>query len=319
MEKNQLNMWTDSMITLHWIRSSSRRWKPFEGSVKSYIALFTCAVTRAVHLELVSDQTTENFLLALKRFIARRGLCRVIYSDNAMTFKRADKDLKELWQNILGSTLTEFFTDKGITWKFIAERAAWWGGFWERLVRSVKTCLRKVLGKASLSFEELTTVLTEVEAVLNSRPLSYVTSDALEPQPLTPSHFLVGKRLTSLPPKIIPSPHLNQVLTANREQLGRRWKYQQKLLIGFCKRWHRDYLMDLKSVHRVNSPTPTLLKVGGVVLLGEDYTPRQTWKMGRIVEVFPGKDGLIRSCNVRTSTGGLLRRPIQLFYPSEVS
>ncbi|XP_062419395.1 uncharacterized protein LOC134132166 [Pungitius pungitius] len=98
--------------------------------VKAYITLFTCAVTRAVHLELVSDQTTENFLLALKRFIARRGLCKIIYSDNAKTFKRADKDLKELWQNIKGSKLTEFFTEKGITWKFIAERAAWWGGFW---------------------------------------------------------------------------------------------------------------------------------------------------------------------------------------------
>lgn len=153
---------------------------------KAYIALFTCAVTRAVHLELVSDQTTENVLLALKRFIARRGLCRIIYSDNARTFKRADKDLKELWQMIKGSELTKLFTDKGITWKFIAERAAWWGGSWERLVRSVKTCLKRVLGKASLNFEELTTILAEVEAVLNSRPLSYVHSDALEPQPLTP-------------------------------------------------------------------------------------------------------------------------------------
>lgn len=99
------------------------------GQSKAYIALFTCAVTRAVHLELVTDLTTERFLLALKRFIARRGLCKVIYSDNAKTFKRADKDLRELWKSIRGSELTEFFTNKGITWKFIAERAAWWGGF----------------------------------------------------------------------------------------------------------------------------------------------------------------------------------------------
>lgn len=95
---------------------------------KAYIALFTCAVTRAVHLELVSDQTTESFLLALKRFIARRGLCTIIYSDNAKTFKRADQDLKELWSSIGGSELTEFFTDKGITWKFIAGRVGWFLG-----------------------------------------------------------------------------------------------------------------------------------------------------------------------------------------------
>lgn len=91
-----------------------------------------------------------------------------------------------------GSELTEFFSDTGVTWKFIPERAAWWGGFWERLVRSVQTCLRKILGKASLSFE-LTTILMEVKAELNSRPLSYVHEDASEPQPLAPAHFLVGK------------------------------------------------------------------------------------------------------------------------------
>lgn len=283
---------------------------------KAYIALFTCAVTRAVHLELVSDQTTENFLLALKRFIARRGLCRTIYSDNARTFKRADKDLKVLWQMIRGSELTEFFTDKGITWKFIAERAAWWGGFWERLVRSVKICLKRVLGKASLNFEELTTILAEVEAVLNSRPLSYVHSDALEPQPLTPSHFLVGKRLTSLPPKTVCSPA--QVTTANSEELGRRWKYRQRLLTSFWNSWRRDYLMDLKSAHKCETPTPTALKVGDVVLIGEDNAPRQTWKMGRITETFPGRDGLVRSCTVRTSMGRLLKRPVQLLYPLEI-
>ncbi|XP_057711992.1 uncharacterized protein LOC130929085 [Corythoichthys intestinalis] len=185
---------------------------------KAYIALFTCAVTRAVHLELVSDQSTEHFLLALKRFIARRGLCKVIYSDNAKTFKRADQDLKNLWRSFNGAELREFFTDKGVTWKFIAERAAWWGGFWERLVRSVKTCLKRILGKTSLNFEELTTTLAEVEAVLNSRPLSYVSSDASEPQPLTPSHFLVGKRLTSLPPKTLLT--RSQVTTATREEIG---------------------------------------------------------------------------------------------------
>lgn len=103
---------------------------------------------------LVSDQSTESFLLAFKRFISRRGLCKIIYSDNARTFKRAGQDLKELWKAIKEPQLLEFFSERGITWKFIAERAAWWGGFRERLVRSVKTCLKKVLGRASLNFED---------------------------------------------------------------------------------------------------------------------------------------------------------------------
>lgn len=199
------------------------------------------------------------------------GLCQVIYSDNAKTFKRADQDLKELWKSFKEPELTTFFTKRGISWKFIAERAAWWGGFWERLVRSVKTCLKSVLGKASLNFEELTTILTEVEAVLNSRPLSYVHNDADEPTPLTPAHFLVGKRLTSLPPKTM-IPEL-QSANLSRENMGCRWRYRQRLLNTFWTRWRKDYLLDLKSAHKCDNPKPTQMKVGDIVLIGEDKMP----------------------------------------------
>lgn len=181
---------------------------------KSYISLFTFAVTRTVHLELVSDQSTESFLLALKRFNSRRGLCKTIYSDNARTFKRADQDIKELWKAIKEPHLLEFFSERGITWKFIAERAAWWGGFWERLVQSVKTCLKKILGRASLNFEEMCTILTEV-AVISSRPLTFVHNEVDEPQPLTPAHFLVGKRhLCHQSPSLLT--HSTQVPTRQR-------------------------------------------------------------------------------------------------------
>ncbi|KAL0146824.1 hypothetical protein M9458_057763, partial [Cirrhinus mrigala] len=181
----------------------------------AYITLFTCAVTRAVHLELVSSQSTESFLLALKRFISRRGLCKIIYSDNAKRFKRANQDLSELWQAIKDPQLLEYFSGKGIVWRFIVERAAWWGGFWERLVRSVKTCLRMVLGRASITFEEMSTLLMEVEATLNSRPLTFVHNEVDEPQPLTPAHFLVSERLTALPPKPFPADHDH--LTVSKE------------------------------------------------------------------------------------------------------
>ncbi|GAA6087156.1 uncharacterized protein LOC109098335 [Tachysurus ichikawai] len=121
--------------------------KASNGMSKAYIALFTCAVTRAIHLKLVSSQSTEDFLLALKRFIARRGICMVIYSDNAKTFNQADQDLKELWKSIKEPDLRIFFAEKGITWKYVVERAALWGGFWECLVRSTKSCLKRILGK----------------------------------------------------------------------------------------------------------------------------------------------------------------------------
>ena len=132
---------------------------------KYYILLFTCAVTRAIHLELVNNMTTQEFLLAFRRFISRRGLCSVIYSDNAKTFKRAEIELKELWNVINHNEVKKFYADHGISWKYIVERAAWWGGFYERMVRSVKISLRKNLGRSSLAHSELETFLVEVEAI----------------------------------------------------------------------------------------------------------------------------------------------------------
>lgn len=232
----------------------------------------------------------------------------MIYSDNARTFKRADQDLRELWKTIKDPQLREFFSGKGITWRFIAKRAAWWGGFWERLVRSVKIILRKVLGKAKFNFEEMCTILTEAEAVINSRPLTYVHNDVNKPQPLTPAHFLVGQRLTCMPPKPFPADTHHPTVTIG--EMTRRWRYRQRLMTSFWNSWRREYLLDLKSAHRCETPQPSLLKVGDVALIREDNTPRQSWKLGRIEELFPGRDGLVRSCAIRTS-GTVLRRPLQ--------
>lgn len=164
-----------------------------------YIVLFTCSVTRAVHLELVSDMSSAAFLLAFRRFIARRGLPRTIYSDNALTFKRTSRELQKIWKVLQEDGFQDFIANQRIRWKFIVQAAPWWGGWWERLIGTVKTALRKVLGRSCLSSEELSTILTEVEAVLNSRPLTYSDNDPSEPTAITPAHFLVGHQLTTLP------------------------------------------------------------------------------------------------------------------------
>ena len=137
---------------------------------KVYIALFTCCVTRAVHLELVEDLCIEIFKRCLRRFIARRGVPTLMVSDNAKTFKGIDKELRVLYSHPL---VREEMENRRIQWRFNLERAPWWSGFFERMVGSVKRCLRKVLGNARLSFVELLTVLSEVEATLNARPLTY--------------------------------------------------------------------------------------------------------------------------------------------------
>ncbi|GFQ67773.1 integrase catalytic domain-containing protein [Trichonephila clavata] len=157
---------------------------------KSSIVLFTCGVTRALHLELVSDMITNSFLLAFRRFLARRGNCKVIYSDNAKTFLKSKKVIENLCSILSQSVVQNFIAKERIIWNNIIERSPWWRGFYERLVRSVKESLHKILGKALLSYEEMTTILTEIEAVLILRRLIYVYEESDEPRPLTPIHFL---------------------------------------------------------------------------------------------------------------------------------
>lgn len=222
--------------------------KSSAGSEKSYILIFTCATTRAIHLELVSNLSTVNFILALRRFVSRRGFCRTIYSDNAKTFVKADAILKEIWSKISNQEVSQYFASNNIIWKFIVPRAPWWGGFWERMVRSVKTPLRKILGRTCLSYEEMETVLIEIEAIVNSRPLTYLDDDINEALPLTPAHFLVRKRLTSLPDGV-------PVITgaeSNKRTLTKKLKYREQLIKHFWKRWRKEYLMQLRSANFIS-------------------------------------------------------------------
>lgn len=124
---------------------------------KAWIVIFTCAVYRAVHLELITSLTAEAFFQAFRRFIARRGRPEIIYSENGSNFVKAHKTLSKLdWQKIeMQSAL------KKIMWKFIPPLAPWWGGWWERLIGTMKQILRRVLGQASLNYEELSTVLCD--------------------------------------------------------------------------------------------------------------------------------------------------------------
>ena len=194
---------------------------------KVWIALFTCCITRAVHLELVHDQSVPSFIRCLKRFCARRGTPSRIVSDNAKTFKATSKALYSLTKH---DEVQQFSTTVGIKWIFNLPKAPWWGGMFERLVKSTKRCLRKILGQSKLTYEELATVLAEVEGVLNSRPLTYVSSDDIE-EPLTPSHLLTGRRITSLPDHL--SHAEEEESESNSDVLTRRMKHLNRLLEHF--------------------------------------------------------------------------------------
>ncbi|GBN74844.1 hypothetical protein AVEN_232280-1 [Araneus ventricosus] len=287
-----------------------------ESNQKSYITLFTCAVTRALHLELTTDMTTKHFILSLRRFLARRGNCKVIISDNAKSFKATDNILREFAKILVDVDLKKFVGIHEITWQFIPPHAPWWGGFYERLMRSIKEPLRKILGRASLSFEEMTTILSEVELVLNHRPLTYTSNDLDEPLPLTPAHFLFpGQENLSYPV------HFLEIFTnqpSTKENLTRRVVYQTKLLRHIWGKWKNNYLMQLRNAHNfVNSSPVRDLKKGEVVLLEGTTKSKFLWPLGVIEDVIVGRDGHIRSCIVRTSKGQL-KRPIQLIYPLEI-
>ena len=204
---------------------------------KVYFALFTCCVTRAVHLELVEDLSVETFKRCLRRFVARRGIPALIVSDNAKTFKGTEKELRTLFRH---PQVREEMQNYRIQWRFNLERAPWWGGFFERMVGCVKRCLKKVLGNARLTYNELLTVLTEVEATLNSRPLTYDYDNPNEGEVFTHAHLLHGRRLLFLPEQ--PREEDDETEISYR----RRYKYVNETLQHFWKRWQREYLANLR-------------------------------------------------------------------------
>lgn len=285
-----------------------------DGAKKCYIVIFTCAVVRAVHLELVRSLSTQDFLDAFRRFTARRGICKTVYSDNSLTFKRASKDLKTIWRTIRDEGTLKYFRENQIHWKFIAERAAWWGGFWERLIRTIKESLRKVLKANCFDYDELYTLLIEVEAIVNSRPLTTLSA-SLEEEPLTPAHFLIGRRLLSVPEGGI----LDIQKKSSEEEFRGRWRRRKELLDAFWSRWRREYILQLPSAHTVHNASSSDAKVGDVVLIVNEKTPRSLWDLAVIEKTFPGSDNRVRLCLLKKSDGSRIRRAVQHLYRLEAS
>ncbi|XP_072388594.1 uncharacterized protein [Diabrotica undecimpunctata] len=285
------------------IRSSRLRKAP---TAKAYIAIFICMVTKAIHIELVSNLSTEAFIASLKRFISRRGNPQIIYSDNGTNFIGARNQLRDLSLFLKSKEnnheIQNFLSSTEITWKLIPPRSPHWGGLWEAAVKSAKFHLTKLLGNTCLTFEELSTLLVQIEAILNSRPLYPLSNDPNDLLPLTPGHFLIGAPLISYPERDLSRTPTNRLSY---------WKVCSKLQQEFWRKWSVDYLHRLQ--HRPKWQLPQQnLAINQLVLIQSEDRPPLNWPLGRILELLTGRDGKVRAARVKTAEGEYVRPIIKL-------
>ena len=278
---------------------------------KVYICMFTCASTRAVHLEIVQDLTVESFLLAFRRFSSRKSLPRQMLSDNASTYLAAAEDLQKLFES---DTLKETLGCQNITWHFIPKRAPWYSGFWERLIGLTKQAVKKTLGRAFITLPQLETIVVEVEAMLNDRPLTYVSSDITDPKPLTPSHLLYGRRILSVPYPLDDAEEIEDPTYTSGDNVRKQADRQGQLIRHFWSRWKKEYLTSLREFNKLKvGSNKQIIKRGDIVIVHDDK-PRLQWKLAIVEDLIEGNDGLVQAAHVRTENC-CTTRPIIKLYP----
>lgn len=269
-------------------------------TTEGYVAIFVCLVVRAIHVEIVSDLTTKAFLAAYARFVARRGLCAVLYSDNATTFKCAAIELSHMFSNSSAFVreTSEALASQGTEWRFIPPCAPHFGGIWEAAVRSFKHHFVRVIGAATFTFEELSTLAAKIEACLNSRPLCPISTQADELAPLSPGHFLVGSCLLT-----IPEPYDESMTDC---KLRNRWRSLTLMRDAFWTRWRKEVLHQMQQRNKWIRPQRNL-EVGDIVIITDELSPPTKWPLGRVIETHTGKDNLVRVVTLKTATSRVKR------------
>ncbi|XP_058840856.1 uncharacterized protein LOC131696328 [Topomyia yanbarensis] len=275
--------------------------------IKVYVCLFVCMVTKSIHLELVSSLTTDGFLAALHRFAGRCGNPSELFSDNGSNFRGADRKLLELFEllrsQILNEKVNEFCQPRGIKWSFNLPKAPHHRGIWEANVKCMKTHLYKTLNESYLTYEEMNTLLIQIEGILNSRPLVQLTDDPFDYEALSPGHFLVGRELTA-----VAEPLYGDL----KENSLSRYQLVQKRMQHFWRRWSNEYITGLQKRSKWYKDFTKLQNGLLVIMKEDDNMPPKTWRLGRIVETYPAKDGVIRVVTIRTNSN-TYKRPTTQF------
>lgn len=284
--------------TTRGVRTTSKYWA----------ILFTCLVSRAVHIELVGDMSSGTFINALRRFMAIRGPVRQFRSDRGTNFIGAMKELGISASFDESGTVHDYLTKCGSTWIFNPPYAHHFGGAWERLIGSCRRILDALLSEnrsKDLNFDVLSTFMSEVSAIMNARPLLPISSDPEAPSILSPSMILTQKGHNFTTP-------MNVTGFVPKDAMRSQWKLVQKLADDFWHRWQLEYIHCLQTRRKWQLPGATF-KVGDVVLVKDDSSHRNAWPVGIIEEVFPSKDDVIRKIKVaivRDDTRSTYVRPI---------
>jgi hypothetical protein len=283
-----------------------------EHKLKTYAIIFTCLVTRAVHIELVYDMSTLEFLNAFERFIATRGMVQHIVCDNQTAFQKASKQLRRLYTTLDWNRIAKWCADRyePIDIKFNVPLSPWRGGVFERMIGSIKRALRATIGTKVLSLSKLTTLLKSAESIVNQRPLTYVHDEPSGPESLSPDMLLIGRKLGGIPDSLAND--------ADATRLDILWKKRQRLQSEFGARFQREYITSLLEAQKwLKQGTPP--KVGEMVLIHKESRNRMFWPTAIVEQTHAGRDGQIRSCTLRLKNGELMKRPVQLLLRLEAT
>ena len=267
--------------------------------VKRYGVIFTCMASRAVHLEVAHTLDTDSCIHALRRFICRRGQVSSLRSDNGTNFIGAERELREALNSLNQNKIQNAMLQQGIKWSFNPPAGSHHGGVWERLIRMVRSVLRSVLNQQVLDDEGLQTLMCEVEAILNDRPLTKSSDDPMDLEALTPNHLLLLKTQPVLPPGLFVKEDL---------YIKRRWKQVQYMADLFWKRWTKEYLPLIQERQKWSAERRSFAP-GDIVVVVDPTAPRASWLLGRILETIPDAKGLVRTVRLKTKSN-ILERPI---------
>ncbi|XP_058448835.1 uncharacterized protein LOC131428812 [Malaya genurostris] len=265
---------------------------------KRWGVLITCLTVRAIHIELAHSLSTDSCIMALRCFMARRGVPITIYSDQGTNFRGASKELSSELEKMDRNKLIEGIVSPQTAWKFIPPASPHMGGAWERMIYTVKKNLQQMRLARLPNDEVLRNALAEIENTVNSRPLTHVPVDDEMASVLTPNHFLLGS-----------SDGMKPLADFNDSGLvlRRNWQMSQTLANIFWRRWLSDYLPTLTRRTKWFNPVKPIA-VDDLVVIVDPQAPRNTWPKGRVVDVSHSKDGQVRWASIQT-TGGILERP----------